>query len=532
LILQLASINSVARVLIVLQVWAFALMAGPLLAQSAAQEFFPSEATAGMLPVVSLNGNWVDEEYKQVEMPFVDNKRKSMILQRIFDLPDYERLPDTLFLYFEGLAWTAEVYLNKQLIIVTEDPFGENVVMMEKNLMLAKGNQVELRLFSHGIDRAYYPEHFLGVYRQAFVLKADPAGKFPRALSFDTKAKKAVMVAPWSLESGILNDTLAVKEMLEGLFSIPPGLTVAFPFRPSSQALDIVARLGIKIVPPGQQLDSLGFYNAYPISFAPQPLRTPFWRQSDNRPGPAYGHFQTQKEITAPQVMPLDKLSLSIFLLIPVLIMLLLKLLSPRTFDSLPEYLTRNKIYLELIASNKFLKDEQRLVMNLIRVTFLSLTISLFLYYLSVTGGWEKLNLLSSRSLLFQVYNGTKYSLYVLFFQVFAVVLGLTVFKYALLNFISSIYRVHNFSSTAQSVDIYASFPINLLPVVPSAVIFFLSAEQGGILLMIWYILMGAHWVRRVYLVYAGISRLFPLALSLKILYICTLEISPWIFLL
>jgi hypothetical protein len=120
----------------------------------------------------------------------------------------------------------------------------------------------------------------------------------------------------------------------------------------------------------------------------------------------------------------------------------------------------------------------------------------------------------------------------VLFLQVFAVVGGLSILKYFLLGFIATVYRVHSFSPTIQNLDIYASFPLNLLPVVPGAAIFFMNAEQGAILLVVWYCLMAIHWLRRIYLMSFGLSRLFPLSLSLKILYICTLEISPWIFLL
>ena len=493
--------------------------------------FYPSELTGGLLPVADLQGEWIDEEDRRVAVPFQDVERREMLLHRNFDLPGFEGLSDTLYLYFEGLAWSAEVYLNDRLIAVTDDPFAEHLFQIKKEYFLPVQNRVEVRLNRNGLDYFLYPEHFVGVFRQALVLVAHPSAAFPALPEMVVDAKKALVLAPWTLENGFLYDTLAMTAMLDGLFSVPKGTTVYFPFRPSSFALSTAARLGARVA-TGATPDSLGFYNAYPVSNAMQPLLTPFWRQQDQRPASHYGHYIGLKQVTAPLVLPLDKVALLIFLLAPIIVMLLMKLLAPRIFSALPEYLTRSKIYLELIASNKFMKEEQRLLMNLARIFFLSITIALYLYYLRVTGGWDRLNVFSSRSLLYEIYAGTDYSLYVLFLQVFGVVAILTLLKYGLLNFIASIYRLHNLGSAAQSLDVFASFPVNLLPLIPGAVIFFLDARQGAIGLIIWYVLMLLYLLRRVVLVYGGIGRLFPLSVSLKILYVCTLEISPWIFLL
>jgi hypothetical protein len=341
-----------------------------------------------------------------------------------------------------------------------------------------------------------------------------------------------LVLAPWTKAKGYLQDTLAINSLLDGFFSVPTGAVVYFPFRPSSQAMALAAKYGARIVPVGVMPDSLGFYNAYPVNHNHQSLLTPFWRKEDQRPASDYGRYLGEAEVKASHVMPLDKLALLIFLLLPVVIMLLLKLFLPRIFAALPEYITRSNIYMELIVSSKFLKEEQRLVMNLVRIVFFSTTLSLYLYYLSVTGGWERLNVLSANSLLYQVFSGTNYSLYVIFLQIFGVTLGLTILKYFILNLTASVYRLHNLGSVVQNLDVFASFPVNLLPMIPGAVIFFLDAQQGSIGLTIWYVLMVIYIVRRIVLTYSGLGRLFQLSTSLKILHICTLEISPWIFLL
>lgn len=500
--------------------------------QAAAIPFYPSELTAGMRPLLNLHGEWTDEENKRVEVPFQDMERASMLLHRNFALPALETLPDTLFLYFEGVAWSSEIYLNGRLIAITEDPFAEYLFAIDKQYIKPDDNQIEVRLSRAGQDFFLYPQHFIGIFRQVLFLATDPSGPFPELPQAAKDTKHALVLAPWTQAQGYLQDTLAISSLLDGFFSVPKGAVVYFPFRPSSRALALAAHYGAKVVPVGEMPDSLGFYNSYPVSYANEPLVTPFWRMADQRPASDYGRFLTEAQVRAPHVMPLDKLALLIFLLLPVVVLLLLKLLLPRVFSALPEYLTRSNIYMELIASSKFLKEEQRLMMNLVRIFFFATTLSLYLYYLSVSGNWARLNVLSANSLLYQLYAGTDYSLYAIFFQVFAATLALTLLKYFILNLTASVYRIHNLGSVVQSLDVFASFPVNLLPMVPGAVIFFLDSDQGRICLSIWYGLMLIYILRRVVLTYSGLGRLFQLSTSLKILHICTLEISPWIFLL
>lgn len=501
-------------------------------AQAPAIPFYPSELTAGMRPVLDLHGEWVDADNQRVAVPFQDPVREDILLHRSFALPGLDALPDTLFLYFEGVAWSSEIYLNGRLIAITEDPFAEYLFTVDKQYILPEANRLEVRLSRAGQDFYLYPEHFIGIFRQVLFLVADPAGPFPALPQVARDPSHALVLAPWTKAQGYLQDTLAISSLLDGFFSVPKGAVVYFPFRPSSRAMALAAKCGARIVPVGVMPDSLGFYNAYPVNHSNQSLLTPFWRKEDQRPASDYGRYLSEAEVKASHVMPLDKLALLIFLLMPVLIMLLLKLFLPRIFSALPEYITRSNIYMELIVSSKFLKEEQRLVMNLVRIFFFATTLSLYLYYLSVTGSWERLNVLSANSMLYATYAGTNYSLYVIFLQIFGVTLGLTLLKYFILNLTASVYRLHNLGSVVQNLDVFASFPVNLLPIIPGAVIFFLDADQGSIGLTIWYVLMVIYILRRIVLTYTGLGRLFQLSTSLKILHICTLEISPWIFLL
>jgi hypothetical protein len=81
-------------------------------------------------------------------------------------------------------------------------------------------------------------------------------------------------------------------------------------------------------------------------------------------------------------------------------------------------------------------------------------------------------------------------------------------------------------------LDVFAAYPLNLVPMLPATFIFFLDPLVGSVILRIWALLFLLYGIRRVWLIYTGLGRLFQISVSLKILYICTLEILPWLLLI
>ncbi|HEX2900008.1 MAG TPA: DUF4271 domain-containing protein, partial [Bacteroidia bacterium] len=194
--------------------------------------------------------------------------------------------------------------------------------------------------------------------------------------------------------------------------------------------------------------------------------------------------------------------------------------------------ITKTKIYLELIADNKFLKIEQRWLMNLLRMIVTSVTVALFLYYVELAESWSMLNLFTTHSIVYRTLAGAAQPLWQLFLEVFALVVFLNLFKYFIFNSIGTVFRVFNLSASIQNLDVFASFPLNLIPYLPASFIFFLDPGPGGIVLRIWGLLFILYGARRISLLYGGLNRLYQISGSLKILYICTLEILPWLILI
>ena len=79
---------------------------------------------------------------------------------------------------------------------------------------------------AEGVSKPFYPLHFLGVFRQVAILRADGAADVPLPLKKAQNPTKAVMIAPWAEGSGFSHDSLAVSSVLKGLYSIPPGIPI------------------------------------------------------------------------------------------------------------------------------------------------------------------------------------------------------------------------------------------------------------------------------------------------------------------
>ena len=508
------------------------LTAAILQAQVPTARFASSTLTGGLIPVIDLQGIWIDENQNRHVVPFNYFDREEMELSRTFDLPAYRDLQDTLFLYCEAIAWSSEIQLNGRLLAVTDDPFAEHLLPVQKEWLDSTGNRLKIKMSTRGLGFPWYPKRFLGIFRQILLLQVDRQPRFPKFPSVVPHASTAVMFAPWGAANQFLHDSTIVRQMAQGLFSFPHDVPIAFPFRPSNESLAILGALGWKILASPADADSLAIYNAFPFSNIAGHKNLHFWRDAEMRPTHAYGIYQSQEAISNPELGKPDKAGLVIFLIIPILCMVLLKLLAPRAYGSLGEYITKTKIYLELIADNKFLKLEQRWLMNGLRMVLTATTLSLFLYYVDLSESWRMLNVFSGHSVLYEALYGKEMRLGSLFLYAFGIVVCLNLVKYMMFNGIGTVFRVFSLGSTIQNLDVFASFPTNLVPILPASFIFFLDPGVGGIVLRVWALLFILYGARRAWLIYSGMGRLYQISGSLKILYICTLEILPWVILI
>lgn len=508
------------------------LMVGVLPAQQSNAHFDPSPLTAGLTEVIDFHGIWEDEVGNQHVVPLNYFDREQLFLAKTFDIPNYDQLQDTVYLYVEAVAWSSEIFLNGLLLKVTEDPFAEHLLPIRKQLLNAKSNRLTIDMSTKGAAFEWYPERFVGVFRQISLLQADSLNWSPRFPVVLAHAASAGFIAPWSVDNAYLADTAIIQFSTEGLFSYPHSSPLVFPFRPSNRGLLWLAEKGFQIVASPSDVDSIAAYNYYPFSSDFENWDLGFWRDAKMRPRASYGKFQSMSKLGKPPIKAADRMALLIFLLIPVLSLLVIKIVAPRAYGNMAEYITKPNIYLELVANNKFLKTEQRWLMNIVRMILTASAIGLFLYYLDLSGNTDILSFLTEKSILEQAITAEGLSLYLLLLKTFGIIFGLNMAKYVFLGVVGRIFRTYNISSAVQNLDVFGAYPVNILPLIPATFIFFLDAEIGTVIMYFWIGLFVLYGCRRVYLVYAGLGRLYTISASLKILYICTLEILPWILLI
>ncbi len=492
------------------------------------QPFYRSELTASLEPVLDLKGIWVDANGNRHAVPFNYSDRREIEVRRTVDLPKGK----DLYLYFEGLAWTGEVYFNEVLLAITQDPFAENLLYIPNSILLERGNVIRVRLRSKGADYPLYPSHFVGIFRQAVILQVADAPQAWTPPSYIEASNRVVVVAPWSRSGEYLSDSLAVESSLYGLFAYPASDPVYFPFRPSNRSQSFLAQRGIQVARSVRPTDSIAFYNPYPVKEQPLQQNVAFWRRDDGRPDSGYGNYSTLERLRTLAVSSPNQLALLLLLLIPVMVLLLMKLATPRVYGVMFEFLTKTKIYLELIANNKFLKSQQRWLLNFLRMVLVAVLLTVLVYFWDQTGRLESLGLLTTRGPLRNILIEGSFSLYQLFLGILVLLVGLNLLKYGFLNGLGGIYRVGWLSVMLQNLDIFSSLPMILLPLLPAPFIFFVDPFTSQIILWIWYGLILVYFLRRIVLIYIGMTRLFSFSRGLKFLYICTLEILPWIILL
>lgn len=488
-----------------------------------------AEYPTGTQPLVDLNGRWVNFSGKPGATPFIDFKTRKLNLFQVFDLPLYQELPDSLELLIEGPGQSGEIWLNDRLLDIIEKPLETYLIPLHKSWLKGKRDTVSLKLSDRGESTPYLPMDFVGVSGNVAIY---PRGRAPRmdlpvAVTADT-----VMALAWWPYSGkfskrSLEFRVALNEIRQNgidklYFTIPPG----------AEGREIARSMGFSEVKSLEGIEALAFYRAYPVGKWARFANLPWWRTDAGETTSAYGQFISADEIFLQKEETPNRPALLILLLIPWVGLLILKLGAPRAFSSLGEYLVKTKIQIDLIGQVKFLKPGQSLLMTIFRLALLSIILSVYLYYFEIHGNWDSLNLISDNSLLYQFTYLKNIPLGFLFLYSFLGFGVLNLLKYFFLGVLGWVYRIQGLSPMIRELDILSSFPVILALALPPAFLFFSGIGARDAVLIVWQVLIIIYFLRRWFLVYFGLSQLFSFSSHIKFLYICALEILPWVILL
>ena len=498
--------------------------------QDTIQQRFPY-STMALFPLPSLGvleGEWQDEAGTAYRIPFSFPGRASHTLKYKFQL---ECDPgEDLFLHFEGIAWQAEVIFNEKYLGLHEDPFAAWTIPIRAAWLADSGsvNRIEVQL-SGGRWHRDYPEAFTGIFRPAYVLTADqlPFHTDP-APAPDSLHKRIAVVAPWYGESGVIFEESAAIRLLIPLLREGIG-QIYFPFPADSRMKNLLIQSGMRLVTSIPDTAEVCFLNEYPAERGSLSGDRYFWLDPSGRRTYDYqSYFPLRPKPRLPVAAP--RFLLVLLMLFPLLGLFAIKGISPHFFHSMDAVLFSPKLYLDTFSESTYANLGLVFLLISVKTVVMAAVLSLCVHYIQLEHQWNALNLIKDWSMISTVFYGA-HTLPGIFLRSLLLMLAWMGFKYLFISFFGKIYGFRGMLIGMLNLDIVSAYPLVLLLSVPVSFMYFVPQVWGGIFGIFTLIVWMAYILRRLYVYFIGLDRLFMLSFGVKILYICAFNILPYMIL-
>ncbi|MDX2249926.1 MAG: hypothetical protein SF052_24290 [Bacteroidia bacterium] len=444
-----------------------------------------------------------------------------------FSMP--ECLPEEdLYLYFEGFAWEGEVILNGHYLGFFPKPFEPHSIKIDSSWLQTENNFLQLNM-STGQFYELYPRQFLGVFRPAYFLTASQLASIkkramPEVLSADTVA----VVAPYFRTSqGYHFEEFPAAENLQPLKKM--GIRhLYFPFEPDRKFEAFCAQAGFIRVRNIKDDSRICVVNAWPWEPATYPWKFLPWLDIKGNRTVDYGELFPVKGYTPSVFVGKNRFALSILVLMPFIFLFLIKLASPGFFYSLPGMFFKPKLHIDFSMEAGGAQQGLLLLLHTFRIASMSAVLALGIYIADLHHGWKFLNLIREPSLMHQLFYESR-SFPLILVKSIAAVLGWFVLKHILIILIGRIFKIKGMFDGLLNLEIVGTFPVILL--MPLPLVAFLIAEGPNLRYMgvILGVLLLIYYLRRLYVLFVGLNRLFEFSSGMKILYICTFNIFAYL---
>ncbi|MEL7340705.1 MAG: DUF4271 domain-containing protein, partial [Bacteroidota bacterium] len=167
-------------------------------------------------------------------------------------------------------------------------------------------------------------------------------------------------------------------------------------------------------------------------------------------------------------------------------------------------------------------------IMMLLKGLNLSMIISLLIYYIMREHEWERLNVIRDWSLLSQWFYGwdSLWQIFVRSIQLVAIWFGI---KFSFLALLGRGYGIKGLVEGVMSLEVAASFPLILFMGLPVGLVLFTDTIWGGWLAVLLLLLGLIYLLRRLYVFFIGLERLFSFSSAVNFVYICALNLIPYL---
>ncbi len=435
------------------------------------------------------------------------------------------QLPDTVYVYIEGLAWEADLTLNDQFLSISSSPLTPWVIPIAREWL---GNSPANFTLTLRAGNAYpnFPRPFLGITHGVYIMdSAQLAHTQRKLLPHNSLADSVICWAPYFDGSIVYHDSIAFQHLWHILKQ--PINTIYFPFPPSRRQLRLCAHYDLRIADQINQDTYVAMLNDYPLDERALTLHKRFWLDTHQRRLKDYEeYFPASLPMTYSKTVK-PWLGMGVIIFFPLLALLLIKLTNNNFFYSLHRLFLKPDIFIDTINDITSGNPGFIILLILIKIFTYTFLITVGIYYVDWANLWEEMNVLSEQSLLFRIFYGINRTGKI-FVRALLIVSTWQVFKYSLLNLTGTIFNIRNFSLLGFNLDMVGILPYMMALKIPLIVVLFL--QEGYILLGILFITgLLFFFLRQIYVLYLGLERVFNFSLGVKILYICAFKLLPYI---
>ncbi|WNJ16237.1 hypothetical protein [Pontibacter sp. G13] len=476
-----------------------------------------------------LSFDWKDLGGNRLKLPINVDSLESHALVTRFDYED--TLRDSLFLWFDGISGQAEVEVNGRFLGVNPVAFKPWKLALAPEWLLQCDNELNLRFFE-GRKFEMYPNAPLGLIRPVYLVNRDQMMDLAEVnlLSGPANDSMIAAVAPYYGTSAFVFDEYAALRALRPVRDANIK-SLWFPFEPGLRMKALCRQMGFLRIDRVNEDQAVAMINAYPLASDEISLIPRFWMDEAGNRTVHYDTYTKWDTYYPTHPSRGERVWVSLFVLIPLLGLYLIKWSAPNFFVNLQALLFKPSLFVDSTNDSTFSNTSMVMFLTIIKQLCLASSLALVVFFMASSYQWEYLNLFRKPSLLMEIFHGESHA-GMIFLKCLAMFMVWLVGRQLFLGILGQVYNIKGLAQGALGLDLVGSFPLILgIPVIYSLLLFMneVWGEAAGIIFLLVAL---AYMLRVMYVMYIGLGRLFAFSHGMKILYICTFNIVPCLLLL
>ncbi|GIV43078.1 MAG: hypothetical protein KatS3mg035_0201 [Bacteroidia bacterium] len=485
--------------------------------------FYPTWKTKDLKEFKNLNGIWrtsADEIYR---VPFVEDEKKELILRKEFFLG--ERLRDTLYLYFEGMSWSSEVYLNGRLLAIYEEPFQEILIKIPPELFNVQWNWVEVHLKKNPNQTDEWgTRSWVGIHKSVFLLQKGYNDNQRIIQNAYTSSDSVLVYFPFSLA---FRYNISEKELIKDLefMKMMNVKAIYIPYYITPRMRKLLNDYHIRLLDNYKKARYIAIYRSHTETNV-----YPFWFKEDNERSSFLGNYVFINSTQLFRIVSELSKPLIIFWGFFVLVLLLIyRLVNLENYKKLWILFPSIREIQQLTNDFHLLNSLSLKYFSLVRVVIKSLVISLFINQLHSTDNLRYLNVWHKNNVIYNFAKEYGESVFGSFAIVFMFFLIANAIKIMIWQFAEWVYRLRDYRNKNLVIEVYGEMPFLFYSFLGLMAMMLVG---GYVWLIVFIVSYGILVLKKQYFLITAYNMNYKIPFSVIFFYLCGLELLPWLLLI